>query len=61
MPYINDKTLFKAVSFASSMKFKGTPTGLAIFKAAKYYNVDQSKVALELGKRRKCFNEKNGG
>jgi len=51
MPFIDDKTLYKAVSFAISMKKKGTPVGIAIYRSARYYGVDQTKVAQELGKR----------
>jgi len=51
MPYIEDENVFKAVNFASSMIKKGTRNGLAIHKAANYYNVNQSEVASELGKR----------
>lgn len=51
MPFIKDPDVFKACSFASSMIKKGTSIGLAIHKASKYYNVDQTKVASNLGKR----------
>jgi len=51
MAYIENQNVFKAVNFAASMKKKGTPAGLAIHKAASYYNVDKSEVASHLGKR----------
>lgn len=51
MGFIEDDSLFKAVSFASSMIKKGISVGLAVHKAANYYDVERSKVASELGKR----------
>jgi len=59
MPYIKDKELFKAVSFASSMKKNGKPIGLACKIAADYYGVSQSDVASELGKRGKSVAQSN--
>jgi len=51
MTFIADENVFKAVNFASSMIKKGTPIGLAIYKAASYYKVATKKVAHYLGKR----------
>lgn len=48
MPYIEDKDVFRAVTFA--LKLKQTMTiGLAIHKAAKYYGVSQGEVARYVG------------
>lgn len=64
MPYISNKELFKAVSFASSMVKKGTSIPLACHKAASYYSVDTQDVSKELGKRGASVNNyrryKNG-
>lgn len=51
MAYITDKELFKAVCFASKMVKDGISIPLAIHKSAKYYNVSESDIASELGKR----------
>ncbi len=51
MPYIEDKDVFKAVSFASSMIKKGTSPALAIHKSCTYYKVNEKDVASNLGKR----------
>lgn len=51
MTYIENEDLFKAVNFAASMIKKGTKHGLAIHKSAKYYNLNKSEIASELGKR----------
>lgn len=45
MEFIADKDTFKAVMFAKKMIGQGTPAGLAIYKAARYYGVDQADVA----------------
>ena len=50
--YIEDKDLFKAVMFAKKMINSGQPAGLAIYKAARYYGVDQSEVARLAGQKR---------
>lgn len=55
--YINDEQVFKSVSFASMMIKKGTPKGLAIYKSAKYYGVNEHDVASELGKRGACVSK----
>jgi hypothetical protein len=51
MQYIQDKDVFKAVSFAAAMIKIGKPKGLSIYKAASYYNVATRDVAHYLGKR----------
>lgn len=51
MKYIKDSDVYKAVNFAASMIKKGTRTGLAVYKAASYYNVSSSEVAHHLGSR----------
>jgi hypothetical protein len=55
--FIDDEQLFKAVSFASMMIKKGTPKGLAIYKSANYYRVNEHDVASELGKRGACVSK----
>ena len=45
MDYISDKTLFKAVMFARNMINEGTPAGIAIHRAAKYWRVETKDVA----------------
>jgi len=50
MDFIEDKTLFKAVSFSRSMIRKGKKPGLANYIAAKYYKVNISDVAHYTGK-----------
>ena len=49
MSYIKDKDVYKAVMFARKMRKDGVPTGLAIFKASRYYKVDQTDVAHYMG------------
>ncbi len=49
LPYIKDKTLFKAVSWVRNMIKDDEPIGLAIWKAAKYYNIPQKEVAAIIG------------
>ncbi len=51
MPWIEDKQVFRAVSFASSMVKKGQKPRVAIHVASKYYNVCTTDIASELGKR----------
>jgi hypothetical protein len=51
MKYIEDPDLYKAVQFASSMIKEGSAKGLAIYKAASYYDVATKDVASHLGKR----------
>ena len=48
--YIKDPKVFLAVSFVRSMMREDEPIGLAIYKAAKYYRVQMSKVSREIGK-----------
>ncbi len=48
LPYIKDKSVFKAVSFARALR-KNMGTGLAVHKAANYYGVKQHLVAKYLG------------
>ena len=49
-PYkIDDKNLFKAVSFARKLR-QDYPSGLAIHIAAKHYEVSRREVAREMGK-----------
>lgn len=50
IPYIKDKATRSAVYFALKMKNDGTPIGLAIYKAAKYYKVAVKDVAYYMGK-----------
>lgn len=45
MDYIDDKDLYAAVMFARKLMREGVPGGLAVYKAARYYGVDQSDVA----------------
>ena len=49
MPYIKDKDVYKAVMFARKMYKDGMNVGLAIYKASRYYKVDQSDVAYYMG------------
>ena len=49
MPYIKDKDVYKAVMFARKMHKDGMNAGLAIYKASRYYKVDQSDVAYYMG------------
>ena len=49
MDYITNKTLLKAVMFARTMIRKGTPPGLANYRAAKHYGVSVSSVAHYVG------------
>jgi hypothetical protein len=51
MPFIEDETLFKAVSFSSSMVKKGKSVPLACRIAASYYKINDSDVSSEIGKR----------
>ncbi len=48
LPYIEDKQVFKAVSYARALR-RETGMGLAITRASKYYNVDYHVVASYLG------------
>jgi hypothetical protein len=49
--YIENKKLFKAVSFARAILAEGElPIQIAMWKAAKYYKVPLSSVAKEMGK-----------
>ena len=50
LPYIEDKATRSAVYFALKMKQEGTPIGLAIYKAAKYYKTTVKEVAFYMGK-----------
>jgi hypothetical protein len=50
MPYIKDKNVFKAVMFSRSLMRENVSIGLAIYKAAKYYGLETSKVAKYMGK-----------
>jgi hypothetical protein len=50
MPYIDDKTMFKAVKFAMAMRRDGLATELAISRSARYYGVAQRDVAHWLGR-----------
>lgn len=47
--YIEDKSVFAAVSFARKMIRTGTSPGLANYRAARYYDVDVSTVARYVG------------
>ena len=49
--HIDDKDMYKAVMFASSMIRKGKPPGLAFRIAANYYHVDSDDVARLVGQR----------
>ena len=49
MEYIKDKDVYKAVMFARSMHREGMGMGLAIYKASRYYKVDQQDVAYYMG------------
>lgn len=49
MEYIEDKDVFKAVSFARKLYREGVPIGLAVYKASRYYHVDQTDVAHYMG------------
>lgn len=49
MDYIEDKDVYKAVMFARKMKQEGMSMGLAIYKAARYYGVNQQDVAHYMG------------
>lgn len=51
LPYVKEKgDMFKAVTFSAKMIWDGEPVGLANYKASKYYNVEQKKVAHYIGK-----------
>ena len=50
-PFIKDPNLFKAVNFADAMVKKGTAHGLAVQKAADYYQASVHDIAAELAKR----------
>ncbi len=50
MPYIDDKTMFKAVKFAMAMRRDGLSTALAVYRSARYYRVNQTDVAHWLGR-----------
>jgi len=50
MPYIKDKECFKAVLFARRLMGTGLETGSAIYRAAKFYKIEVSKVAKYIGK-----------
>jgi hypothetical protein len=45
MDYIEDKTLFKAVTFALKMMQQGTPPAVANTRSANYYGVSVGDVA----------------
>lgn len=47
--YISDKNIFAATMFARKMISDGTAPGLAIYKAARYYRVNESEVAKYVG------------
>ncbi len=49
LPFIADKTLFKAVNFALALRKQGLDLPLAIVRAAKYYKVKQEDVARYVG------------
>ena len=50
MPFIKDKDLYKAIVFAKRLIVQeGMAAGLANYKAAKYYDVNVSKVARYVG------------
>lgn len=51
MEYIADKDLYRAVMFAAKMVREGEYKGLAIKKAAYYYQVSMADVAHYLGQR----------
>ena len=48
MPYIKNKDVSKAVRYARNLKNMSTQK--AMYKAAKYYDVDVSEVAKYMGK-----------
>lgn len=50
MPFIEDKTMFRAICFARKMTKEGMGAGLAISKAARYYELPESDVAHWMGK-----------
>ncbi len=49
MDYIADTALYKAVMFAKKMIGEGTPSGIAITRAARYYGVHVSAVSKQTG------------
>jgi hypothetical protein len=49
MDFIPDKNLFKAVMFARDMIRDGTPAGVAISRAARYYGYESNEVARYVG------------
>lgn len=50
MPFIKNKKVFSAVSFARKLIRDGELSpGLAVYKASRYYNVSQSETAKYLG------------
>jgi len=46
-----------AAEMANGLKRGGLKMGLAIYRAAKYYNVPQRSVSLEVGKLRRHFDK----
>jgi len=51
MAFIKDKDVFRAVNFAAKMIKDGRSAPLSISIASKYYEVNQSEVASNIGKR----------
>ena len=50
LPYINSKALYAAVMYARRMiREEGKPPGIAISRAAGYYNQNTSEVARYVG------------
>jgi len=50
-PYIEDKKLFKAVSFARAILAEGKlPIEICMYRAAKHYKVPLNEVAKEMGR-----------
>jgi len=49
-PWIDNKKIFKAVSFCRHLMSNGIPIELAIYKSAKYYKIAMKELAKEMGR-----------
>lgn len=56
---ISEITMGFAVEMANKLHKQGTSMGLAIYKAAKYYQIDQHQLAVKVGKLTKRHKEIN--
>lgn len=61
MSMITEISLNFAVEMARKLHKHGTPMGLAIYKAAVYYNVDKHQVAVGVGKIGAALNKNKAG